>query len=481
MRKYGYLIFDVLAVIAALVLALYLRNGTALIEEGRPDDLPILLALSVVVPLLVLPLMRTHKRIWRYTSSADLSAVMIAAAICVLLINGGLFLFNRLEIVPRSVPPMHWALIVFSMGGSRLVARWLFGAPRNHSAKRQVQHVLIVGANHAAELYIEFAKKIIPGQVSIEGILDENYALTGRSFHQYSVLGVPTQLEDILQELHVHGIVINKLILVQPLDQLSLSSQQAMLELEQKAVLELVHFDRQIGLYNCSETLEESAPKETIPTRTYAMRPRRMYPAFKRLVDVLGSALLLAVFAPFLLLAALLVALDVGLPIFFWQKRPGLHGKSFRLYKFRTMRSAGRGYDEDRLAHKSGDRERTSRIGHWLRRLRLDELPQLFHILRGTMSFIGPRPLLPDDQPESGEQRLLVRPGITGWAQVNGGDALSPEQKLVLDIWYIQNMSLALDLRILLRTCMVLFHEDTAQLDAVKAAQSEIKLQNMSG
>jgi lipopolysaccharide/colanic/teichoic acid biosynthesis glycosyltransferase len=183
----------------------------------------------------------------------------------------------------------------------------------------------------------------------------------------------------------------------------------------------------------------------------------------KRGIDIVLGAALFVLLLPVMLFASALVAADVGFPILFWQKRPGLYGKPFRLYKFRTMRKAGRKFGEGRLAHKSGDKKRTSQIGKWIRHLRLDELPQLLHIIAGTMSFVGPRPLLPDDQPKHGEVRLSVRPGATGWAQIHGGDALEPKEKLVLDVWYIRHMSLWLDIQIMLRTLFVVLKEDAKQ------------------
>jgi lipopolysaccharide/colanic/teichoic acid biosynthesis glycosyltransferase len=474
MRKYAYIAFDMMAVLITLLLALYLRNGVELIEEGQPDDLKTLFGITIVVALVILPIMKTHNRMWRYTSSADLGAVMLAALLIVLFTNGGLFLFNRLEMVPRSVPPMHGALIVFVMGGSRLLARSFFGTARSEATKqRATQHVLLIGVNHTAEIYIEFAKKIISGQIVIEGLLDEKAKLAGRSFHQYPILGAPQDVAEHMATLRVHGIIISKLILVQPFDSLSEASQAALQELEQQGHIQLVHFERQMGLQAQSGQPLIEKPAMVMSDATF-ITVRGLYPRLKRLIDVVGAAALIAICSPLLLLAAALVYLDVGAPIFFWQKRPGLQGHHFKLYKFRTMRTAGRQHNEDRLAHKSGDQARTSFVGHWLRRLRLDELPQLFHILSGKMSFVGPRPLLPDDQPEGGEQRLSVRPGVTGWAQVNGGDALSPEQKWVLDVWYIQNMSLWLDISIVLRTCVVMFQKDRARLDAVADAQKEL-------
>ena len=124
-------------------------------------------------------------------------------------------------------------------------------------------------------------------------------------------------------------------------------------------------------------------------------------------------------------------------------------------YKFRTMGAA-----HDACGRRRSDEERLSPIGAFLRRTRLDELPQLFSILSGHMSFVGPRPLLPIDQPAEYAARLLVRPGLTGWAQINGGRAIAAGDKAALDVWYVHHISLALDLRVLVSTVpMVLFGE----------------------
>src|SRR5262249_15287498 len=152
----------------------------------------------------------------------------------------------------------------------------------------------------------------------------------------------------------------------------------------------------------------------------------------------MGAAILLScVLAPVLLLVALLVAVDVGPPLIFWQRRPGREGASFKLYKFCTMRVA---HDAD--GNRIPDEERTTKLGLWLRRTRLDELPQLFNILMGEMSFVGPRPLLPLDQPDDRNGRLSVAPGLTGFAQVYGERNMPPNDKNALDLWYIQNASL---------------------------------------
>lgn len=164
---------------------------------------------------------------------------------------------------------------------------------------------------------------------------------------------------------------------------------------------------------------------------------------------------MLVLCSPLMVITGVLVAISMGSPVAFWQQRPGLGGRPFRLYKFRTMRAAHDG-DGRRLA----DAERVSRVGTIMRRLRLDELPQLFNVVRGEMSLIGPRPLLPCDQSDKYRARLLVRPGVTGWAQVVGGRDISPEDKAALDVWYVRNASLMLDLKIAAKTIpMVLLGE----------------------
>lgn len=167
----------------------------------------------------------------------------------------------------------------------------------------------------------------------------------------------------------------------------------------------------------------------------------------KRLFDLTASIVLLLLLAPAIALLALQVASKLGRPVMFRQTRPGLHGKPFRMVKFRTMTDK-RGLDGKLLP----DAERLTPFGLWLRSSSLDELPELWNVLKGEMSLVGPRPLLMEYLPlYNAEQarRHEVRPGITGWAQVNGRNALSWEEKFRLDVWYVDNRSLGLDIKIL--------------------------------
>jgi lipopolysaccharide/colanic/teichoic acid biosynthesis glycosyltransferase len=167
----------------------------------------------------------------------------------------------------------------------------------------------------------------------------------------------------------------------------------------------------------------------------------------KRLFDLLLTILALALLLPVIGVVALLVRLKLGSPVLFRHQRPGYLGAPFMLYKFRTMTQA----KSNRLGSEA-DAERLAGFGRFLRSTSLDELPQLYNVLRGDMSLVGPRPLLMKYLPlYNAEQarRHLVRPGITGWAQVNGRNAVSWQEKFALDVWYVDHMALALDLRVL--------------------------------
>ncbi len=170
----------------------------------------------------------------------------------------------------------------------------------------------------------------------------------------------------------------------------------------------------------------------------------------KRPTDILLSALGLLALAPVMAAVAAAVAVALGRPVFFRQERPGLHGKPFRLIKFRTMLDA-----VDSHGKPLDDAQRLTRFGRFLRASSLDELPELWNVLKGDMSLVGPRPLLmqylPLYTPEQA-RRHDVRPGLTGWSQVNGRNALGWPDKLALDVWYVDNRSFRLDLKILLMT-----------------------------
>ncbi|QWG34660.1 sugar transferase [Bacillus mycoides] len=170
----------------------------------------------------------------------------------------------------------------------------------------------------------------------------------------------------------------------------------------------------------------------------------------KRFFDVFISLTLLLCSSLIILLVACIVRVKLGSPILFKQQRPGVHGQPFYLYKFRTMTDA-----RDSNGELLSDHARLTKVGKFLRKYSLDELPQLINVLKGQLSLVGPRPLLMEYLPlysQEQAKRHNVRPGITGWAQINGRNSISWDEKFKLDVWYVENQSFLLDLKILYLT-----------------------------
>ena len=173
------------------------------------------------------------------------------------------------------------------------------------------------------------------------------------------------------------------------------------------------------------------------------------YP-FKKMLDFLLSFLLSIILLPILIFISILIYFSMGSPIIFAQKRPGLKGNPFTFYKFRTMLD-----EKDSVGKYISEKHRITRLGRILRRLSLDELPSIFNVLKGDMSFIGPRPLLMEYLPLYSKKQFSrhnIKPGITGWAQINGRNSISWEEKFEFDVWYVKNQSVLLDLKIFFLT-----------------------------
>jgi sugar transferase EpsL len=175
----------------------------------------------------------------------------------------------------------------------------------------------------------------------------------------------------------------------------------------------------------------------------------------KRTFDFISSLIGLTILFPILLVVSILIRINLGSPIIFTQQRPGLNGKPFKIYKFRSMTN-----ETDNKGELLPNHLRMTKFGKLLRKLSLDELPQLFNVIKGDISLVGPRPLLMEYlelySPEQ-SRRHDVRPGITGWAQVNGRNAISWDEKFEHDVWYVDNQSFLLDLKILFMTVKKVF------------------------
>ncbi|WP_088070488.1 sugar transferase [Gottfriedia luciferensis] len=193
----------------------------------------------------------------------------------------------------------------------------------------------------------------------------------------------------------------------------------------------------------------------------------------KRVIDLIVSVSILILLSPILIVTAIMVRLKLGAPILFTQQRPGLHGKPFNLYKFRTMSNL-----LDSKGQLLSDELRLTSFGKLLRKYSLDEFPQLINVIRGEMSLVGPRPFLMEYLPLYSKEQMArhnVKPGITGWAQVNGRNTLTWEEKFKMDVWYVENHNLLLDLKILMKTAIkVLKKEGISQ-------QGQVTMEKFTG
>jgi lipopolysaccharide/colanic/teichoic acid biosynthesis glycosyltransferase len=481
LRRLALIAIDVLCVALATLVAVMLRGYFDTVSESLIALLPysfISLSCALVI-FLAGGLDRTP---WRYSTVADHLQVIVLTVLALLLALVLTFALNRLTPVARSLPVLQGGLIVSILITARSVARFWY-TRQMHIGDGGVndqprETVLIVGTNAVAELYLLSVKELASQLVQVAGVLAEESSMRGRSIQQSPVLGTVEELQEILQSLEVHGVSIDRIVVTTAADRLQPRSLENLSEVEKSSNIVVQFLLEQLGLDVFRGPPVLSGQKRDSVSRQRAVArvggiidaDRAIY-AGKRMVDVLGAALLAFTLAPVAVLFAFIVALDVGFPLIFWQQRPGLFGRPFKLYKFRTMRAP-----HDIHQRRIPDDQRSSVVGQIIRRTRLDELPQLYNVVTGDMSLIGPRPLLPRDQSPDYAARLDVRPGITGWAQVNGGRIISPSDKLLLDVWYVKNASFVLDLRIALTTVKMILFGDRINTEAVNLARRDLGL-----
>lgn len=404
-----------------------------------------------------------HKSVWRWSSTADQMAVVRAATLAVFLFVPTMFVIGRLEGVGRSVPFIQWFVLVTLLSGSRFIYRWYMTRKGDRRLFRHRTPVLLLGTGEGAAIYLH-ALDATPGSAFYAvGILCDQGHLVGRSFNGVPVLGGAEDLEQVLVDLETHGIFAERMIVTKPLEGLPPGLVSRLGGIARRHGVEIDSLPDLLSLRLGGGGVIATAD-EPMPIGA----PRWL--EIKRLLDIATSAALLLFTAPISLLAAFLVMVEMGHPVLFRQVRPGHGLRPFTLLKFRSMRSP-RSPDGRLLS----DSERTGMVGRFLRRTRLDEIPQLVNVLKGDMSFIGPRPLLPRDLADltdGGWERSRLRPGLTGWAQVNGGHQLSNPDKMALDLWYIRHASPWLDLKIIAWTVrMVVFGEkvNQASIDEARA------------
>lgn len=443
--------FDVFWVILAPFVALGLRDPALLDFDGPSDVFSHSYQFAAVTIIFGIPaflFFRLGDGMTRFFAAKDLVSIVLATLTIVAASALTLFVINRLEGVPRSTPLIYGMVLAGGLFGGRALARLSGVVPRNDLEEQlepRLRRVVMIGMNRFAALAIKLTDCQQPRTIQIVAALDQRERLTGRTMDGVKVVGRPADLAAVIDEYAVHGIEIDEVWLA---DHAVTREESARIE----------EHCRGVGLRACSISHALNLTAQHTPI-FHAPRPEaRIVPAnagyfrFKRALDAVVATILLILLAPIALVIGIVTSRDVGAPVIFWQRRIGKGGREFVLFKFRTYRAP-----YTRNGEPLPSEARLSKTGNAIRSTRLDEIPQLFNILRGDMTLIGPRPLLPIDQPEDPTLRLLVRPGVTGWAQVMGGTSVTAEEKDALDVWYIHHASPLLDLKIIIRTMKIVF------------------------
>jgi lipopolysaccharide/colanic/teichoic acid biosynthesis glycosyltransferase len=451
-------LWDLFWAVVSPLIALYLRDAEIL----RQPDWTVVgyyWVLSSGFALVAFFALRLQDGMTRHFSVHEALDIAEAVLLAELMTCAALFTLTRLDGIPRSMPLIHGFILAGGLVAARLAVRIVLGSDdesQNYHSRRD--RIILIGANRFASTFIQLLRAYGQRQPVI-AVLDEDPQMVGRAVSGVQVLGAPHELDGVISEFAIHGVDANRVVIAGEADFLSSAVLNEVERVCAKRQIEVAFLPRMLGIteWNESDGLVAAEPLQAEPP---VVLPR--FFRIKRAIDILGSLALIVLLLPIFLIAGLLVLLDVGPPIFFWQERLGWKGRSFLIYKFRTLKAP---FDSDGIPMAEG--REPSAIGRFLRATRIDELPQLLNVLFGDMSLVGPRPLLPEDQPSNKSVRLSVRPGISGWAQVHGGKLVTKDEKEKLDEWYVANASLAFDLQIVLMTITLMFRSRVSSQEAV--------------
>lgn len=444
---------DFVWILIAPIIALALRDPRLLAWPDFPATLPDPYLFSAVTILCAIPtflVFRLSDSLHRYFSVHDVMAIAAAVPTATAASSVILFTVTRLDGVPRSTPLIYALVLGAGVLVSRSVARFFiteraFAGVDPTALPDNLHKIILIGADSLTSQVIKMLEAQIPRTAQVVAVLDGAARNVGHSINGVRVVGAIQDLEPIIEEFSVHGVEVDRVWINDQALALSDAVQDEVASICERHEIACVWIAEAFGLTPKAPLLAREPNRGAGPQIVLSR-----YFAVKRTVDCAAAVVMLGLFAPLWVLVALIVLFDVGSPVLFWQERIGRGGRRFLVHKFRTyyapFNSRGEPVPEE---------ARLSRIGRFLRKTRLDELPQLLNILVGDMSLIGPRPLLPKDQPVDPSLRLLARPGITGWAQINGGNYITPEEKDALDAWYIKHASPKIDLKILIHTIII--------------------------
>src|SRR5262245_39545432 len=434
------------------LLALWIRNAPVLSSPDGLATVAFYCVIAFISSLVAFLVFRIRDGITHLFSVNDALEVVKAVLLSGFFTYLALFSLTRLAGIPRSTPLIHALLLTAGLLSARAFGRSADSDRKLVPAvrlKAQVEHIILIGSNRLSALYIDFLRAYAPDCYRVIAVLDDRAEMIGRSVAGIRVLGRLIDLLPIVNEFKEHGICPDRIIVGGDSDLLTKEAMAEIAHICTEYEIELDYVPRLVGLKTLQAPIVQNQAEQAESSRI-AFSPSRYF-RIKHYVDFCLGLLLIIVLLPVFLMISAVVLLDVGSPIFFWQRRVGIYGQGFHIHKFRTLKPA-----HDAQGQPFSTADRVSWVGALLRKFRLDELPQLLNVLVGDMSLIGPRPLLPHDQPSNATARLMVRPGITGWAQVNGGKLITAEEKNAFDEWYVRNASFWLDLSILGKTIMVM-------------------------
>jgi len=465
-------LFDLIWVMLAPILALALRDTDLLNWPKFPSNPPVpylfvFTAIAFAIPSL---LVCRVSDAMRHTFSVQ-DFLAICAAVAMTIGSSGLVLFTltRLDGVPRSTPLIYSLVLGSGLIGGRTFSLLVGHERAKARVKRdpaELRRVILIGADRFSWLIIKLLDSQMPVTTQIVSVLDEKPSSMGRSISGVRIAGMATDLGRIIDEYALHGVTIDAVWIC---DQSAQLNDAALCTVKKECAQRHIDCVGVASALNLAPKLPSvvgealaGGPAQAPPLASIAAIP---YFRAKRVIDIVASLVLIIALAPVWLLVPVLVLLDVGAPVHFWQERLGRAKRRFLVFKFRTYPAP---FDEHGEAISRP--EQLSPLGRLLRRTRLDELPQLLSVLAGDMSLIGPRPLLPADQPVDPSIRLAVRPGITGWAQVNGGNLMTAEEKDALDEYYVRNASFGFDLKIIWMTLKVILGGERRDASALRRA-----------
>jgi lipopolysaccharide/colanic/teichoic acid biosynthesis glycosyltransferase len=448
--RWGLSVLDMGWAAAVPLVALVIRDAPILYYSNF--DLGRFWLISFAACLVAFAAFRLHQQLPRYFGIKDALAIAKATVFAEFIIFFAMFFMTRLDGVPRSTLVIHALLISGGLILSRLLIRLIRtdSTIQSEAGAADAEHIVLIGANGISAAFVRLLDSIAPGKRHVVAVLDDSPRLKGRSMAGIAVAGSIGHLASLIDEFKVHGVRIDRVLVAGSQESLPALTMEAVRSICADEELALDFLPDLFGMGSRQEPAMSKPSPEAVPNFAPST-----YFRFKRGVDIVLAASMMLLFAPVFLTVVILAYLDVGAPVVFWQRRLGCKGQPFRLRKIRTLRAP-----YDARGRALPNEERLSAFGRFLRRSHLDELPQLLNVLVGDMSLIGPRPLLPRDQPEDPTVRLMVRPGISGWAQVNGGALLTAAEKDVFDEWYVRNATLQVDLRIMRMSLSAAFTGD---------------------